>query len=167
MADFTPTATVKTAVRKLAAPIGSLTSFTALVQDILDNNPWGCTSYEKAGVTLPAVSKSSESYSGRVIYENTEAKTVGSISIKAPTPTAFNTDVSTIVATTALNTAMGGTPSHDSSEDGFSCTIKAHHSNGELYSVRFTRESVTLSSYEADAIRTGIEAWADTVALLA
>ncbi|WP_319580910.1 hypothetical protein [uncultured Methanospirillum sp.] len=38
-ADFTQTATVKTAVRKLAAPIGSLTSFTALVQDILDNNP--------------------------------------------------------------------------------------------------------------------------------
>jgi hypothetical protein len=75
MADFIPTATLKTAVRKLAVLIGSLTSFTALVQDILDNNPWGCTSYEKAGATLPAVSKSSESYSGRVIYENTEAKT--------------------------------------------------------------------------------------------
>ncbi|PWR73887.1 hypothetical protein [Methanospirillum lacunae] len=90
MADFTPTATVKTIVRKLAAPINSLTSFTALVQDILDNNPWGCTSYEKAGVTLPEVSKSSESNSGRIIHENTEAKTVGFISVKTPTPLAIH-----------------------------------------------------------------------------
>ncbi|WP_319580911.1 hypothetical protein [uncultured Methanospirillum sp.] len=52
---------------------------------------------------------------------------------------------------------MGGTPSHDRPQGFFSCTIKAHHSNGELYSVRFTRESVTLSSYEADAIRTGFK----------
>ncbi|WP_281269804.1 hypothetical protein [Methanospirillum lacunae] len=42
-----------------------------------------------------------------------------------------------INATTALNTVMGGTPSHDSSEDGFNCTINVHHSNGELFSVRF------------------------------
>ena len=117
MADFTQTATVKTAVRELAAPIDSMAAFTSIIDDILTNNPWGCTSYEQAGVTLPGVSKASESYTGRVIYENNEAKTVGTISIKAPTPSAFNTDVGTIVATTALNTAMGGTPSHDSSED--------------------------------------------------
>lgn len=76
---------------------------------------WGCTSYEQAGATIPGVSKAFDSYTGRVIYENNEAKTIGSISIKAPTPSAFNTDVNTIVATTALNTAMGGTPSHDNS----------------------------------------------------
>ncbi len=62
---------------------------------------------------------------------------------------------------------MGGTPSHDRPQGIISCTIKAHYSNGELFTVRFSRDSVTLSSYEADAIRTGIEAWADTVALLA
>jgi hypothetical protein len=67
-----------------------MAAFTSIIDDILTNNPWGCTSYEKAGATLPAVSKSSESYSGRVIYENTEAKTVSSISIKAPTPSAYH-----------------------------------------------------------------------------
>jgi|GEM_PF-1041641 len=157
MTDFTQTATVKTAVRELAAPIDSMAAFTLIIDDILTNNPWGCTSYELAGVTLPGVSKASESYTGRVIYENNVAKTVGTISIKAPTPSAFNTDVSTIIATTALNTAMGGTPSHDHPQGFFSCTLKCHHSNGELYSVRFARDSVTLSSYEADAIRTGLE----------
>ncbi|MFH0966943.1 MAG: hypothetical protein V1862_04580 [Methanobacteriota archaeon] len=124
-----------------------------------------CTSYEPAGATLPGVSKSSESYTGRVAYENAEAKTVGTISIKAPTPSAFSTDVSTIIATTDLNTVMGGTPSHDNSEDRFSCTLKCQHGSGELYSVRFARDSTTLSSYEADSIRKAFETWVDTMCI--
>lgn len=68
---------MKTAVRELAAPIDSMAAFTSIIDDILTNNPWGCTSYEQAGVTLPGVSKASESYTGRVIYENNEAKTSG------------------------------------------------------------------------------------------
>ena len=75
--------------------------------------------------------------------------------------------MSTIIAATAINTAMGGTPSHDSSGDSFSCTLKCHHSNGENYSITFKRDSIVVSSYEADAILTTIETWADTVAILA
>ncbi|KAF5086906.1 hypothetical protein DSECCO2_51980 [anaerobic digester metagenome] len=45
------------------------------------------------------------------------------------------TDISTILGTAALNTAMGGTPSHDSSEDGFSVQIKSKHLSGEKYTV--------------------------------
>jgi len=114
-----------------------------------------------------AVVRGTEYYSGKVIYENGEAKTVGYISVKAPTSAVFSTDISTIIAATALNTAMGGTPSHDSSEDTFSCTLKCHASNGENYNVTFKRDSVTVSSYEADSILTAIESWADNVAALA
>jgi hypothetical protein len=46
--------------------------------------------FERPGVTLPGVSKASESYTGWVIYENNEAKTVGTMSIKAPTPSVFH-----------------------------------------------------------------------------
>lgn len=66
---------MKTAVRDLAAPIGSVAAFTSIIDDILANNQWGCTSYEQAGATLPGVSKASES-SGRVIYENNKSKTI-------------------------------------------------------------------------------------------
>ena len=152
MADFVEKATVKSAVRKLAAPIADLTTFNALVQDILDNNPWGCVSYVSAGVTVAAVVKGTESYTGAVVYEDAQAKTVGRISVKAPTSAGFTTNVSTIVGTAALGTAMGGTPSHDSSADAFSVTMKCHHSNGELYSVSLKRDSITVSSYEADTI---------------
>jgi hypothetical protein len=114
--NYSRFATTKTAVRDLAAPIADLASFIALIQGILDTNPWGCTSYQAAGQTLPAL-----------------AKTVGQISVKAPKSAAFNTNVSTIVANAALSTAMGGTPSHDSSEDKFLFTLRCHDTNGELY----------------------------------
>ena len=61
----------------------------------------------------------------------------------------------------------GVSASRDSSGDTFSCTLKCHASNGELYTVTFKRDNITLSSYEADTIRTSLESWADTVAILA
>jgi len=138
-----------------------------LVQNILTNNPWGCTSYQSAGQTLPALVQTREYYSGRIVYEDAEAKTVGQISVKAPTAAAFNTNVSTIVAQAALSTAMGGTPSHDSSEDKFSSTLRCHDANGELYIVALSRDKIRLSSFEADTIRTSLDTWADAIPALA
>jgi len=167
MADFTTKSVTKSAERKLSSPIDTVANFLALVQDIIDNNPWGCTSYTSNNETVAAVVRGTEHYSGKVVYENAQAKTVGQISVRAPTSAAFSTDISTIMGTTAINTAMGGTPSHDSSEDTFSCALKCHNTNGELFTVTFKRDSVVVSGYEADSILTGIESWADTVALLA
>jgi hypothetical protein len=167
MADFTSKGVVKSAERKLTTPIDTVANFLALVQDVIENNPWGCVSYTSNNTTVAGVVRGSESYSGKVVYENALAKTVGQISVKAPTSAAFATDISTIMAATAINTAMGGTPSHDSSEDSFSCALKCHNSNGENFNVTFKRDGVTVSSYEADSILTGIETWADTVAFLA
>jgi hypothetical protein len=113
------------------------------------------------------VAKSSEYYSGTIIYENNEGKQVGRISVRAPSSGAFDTTVSTLLAQAGLETAMGGTASHDSSEDGFSVTLKCHAANGELYNVAFKRDKVSISSFESDGIMTTIEAWADTVSELA
>ena len=73
---------------------------------------------------MPALAKTRESYSGRIVFENDEVKTVGQINVKALTAAAFNTNVCTIVANATLSTAMGGTPSYDRSEDKFSCTLR-------------------------------------------
>nr|WP_319538409.1 hypothetical protein [uncultured Methanospirillum sp.] len=167
MADFVSKSIVKSAERKLTAPIDTVANFLALVQDILDNNPWGCTSYSSGNETLTTVVRGTEYYSGKVVYENAEAKTVGYITVRVPSSAAFNTAVSTILATTALATAMGGTASHDSSEDSFSCVLKCHAASGETFNVTFKRDSVVISNYENDATLTGIESWADTVAILA
>lgn len=100
------------AVRKLAAPIADHAPFTDLVQDILDNNPWGCTTYVSAGVTVAGVIKGTESYTGAVVYEDAHTKTVSRILVKAPTSTGFTTNISTIVDMAELGTAMGGQVHH-------------------------------------------------------
>ena len=103
----------------------------------------------------------------RFMFENNEGKQVGRISVRSPTSGSFDTSIATILANTAIETAMGGTASHDSSEDGFSVTLKCHAASGELYNVTFKREKVSISSYESDGIMTTVETWADTVSELA
>ena len=167
MADFTPKSTVKSAVRNLTSPFANKGAMNTIIGTILANNPWGCTPYISGGENLPAVAKSSESYSGKVIYENNDGKQVGTITIKAPSSSGFDTCMTNVLADTGLETAMGGVASHDNSEDTFSVTLKCHAANGELYNVRFSRDAVTVSSYESDSILTTIETWADTVPELA
>lgn len=167
MADFVSKSTVKSAERVLATPFASKAAMNTIISGIITNNPWGCTSYVSGGVTLPAVQKNSEYYSGTVVYENTEGKQVGRMNVRAGNPEAFDTIISTILANATLTSAMGGTGSHDSSEDGFSVTLKCHTNTGELYNVGFKRDRIIVSSYETDSILTTVETWADTVSELA
>jgi hypothetical protein len=167
MADFVSKSTVKSAERILATPFANKAALNTLIGDILVDNPWGCTSYVSGGENLPAVSKSSEYYSGIIIYENNDGKQIGRISVKSQSSAGFDTTVTNVLANEALETAMGGTGSHDSSEDGFSITLKCHAANGELYNVTFKRDKVSVTSYESDAILTTIETWADTIPSLA
>lgn len=167
MADFVSKSTVKSAERILATPFANKAALNTLIGDILVDNPWGCTSYVSGGENLPAVSKSSEYYSGTIIYENNDGKQIGRISVKSQSSAGFDTTVTNVLANEALETAMGGTGSHDSSEDGFSITLKCHAANGELYNVTFKRDKVSVTSYESDAILSTIETWADTIPSLA
>ena len=65
------------------------------------------------------------------------------------------------------STAHAGTPYRDSENETYSATIKCHDPNGELYMVTFSRDSVGLTTYSDDSIRTKVETWADTVPALA
>jgi len=118
-------------------------------------------------VNKPPVEKTSQYFTGKVTYEDAEAKTIGNVTIKANSTSRFNMAISNTLANAPLTTAMAGSPSHDSSEDSFSTTLKCHNSNGELYSVTFKRDSISLSSYEADSIRTNLDTWADSIGILA
>ena len=166
MGDFVNTGTTKSAVRDLASPIADMNSFTTIIQNILTNNPWSCTPYESGGESQPAIAKAREFYTGKVVYQNNEAKVIGQISVKAPTSAGFTSNVATIAADAALRTAMGGVPAHDSSEDKYTCSLRCHHADGEIYYVTFTRDKIRLSSYTSDAIATDLDTWADSVPAL-
>ena len=167
MADFVSKSVVKSSVRELSSPLASKAELNTIIGTILADNPWGCTPYTSGGETLPAVSKSSEYYSGTIVYENNDGKQVGRIAVRAPSAGGFDTTVTNVLAEEALETAMGGVGSNDSSEDGFSVTLKCHAANGELYNVTFKRDKVSVTSYESDAVLTTIETWADTIPALA
>lgn len=167
MADFVQKTTVKSAVRQLATPIADVSAFSTIVQNVITNNPFGCTSYESAGVTHQPVEKSRENYVAKIVYQDTEAKTVGSDSAKFNTVAGFSAGATALLNNADLAAAHGGTGFRDLAHETYSATLKCHDPNGEIYMITIARDSVSLTSYSDDAIRTKVETWADTVAALA
>jgi len=108
MADFVQKSITKSAVRELTTPIADANALNTIVNNFISGNPLGCTSYEVAGVTMDPVAKTRESYNVRIAYENDEAKTVGTISARAPTLASFQAVKTNILNNSALATAMGG-----------------------------------------------------------
>ena len=167
MADFVQKTNVKTATRTLANPITDVTAFNAIVESVITGNPFGCVSYVSAGLTHQPVEKSKESYAAKIVYQNADAKKTGNASHSFDTVAGYTAGIPALTAATAVNTAHNGTPVHDAAKDTFSATVKCHDPNGEIYMVVFGRDSVSLTSYSDDGIRTKVETWADSVAALA
>jgi hypothetical protein len=167
MADFVETANAKTAVRTLSSPIANVTTFDAIVQAVIADNPFGCVEYIQAGVTHPGVEKSREGYTVRVNYDSDTGDRLGTITARAPTVAGFTASATEILANVPLRTAIGGTPVRDSERETFTCFFLSDAATGEIYTVSFSRDDVRLTSYEDDAIRTKVETWADTVPELA
>ena len=167
MANFVQNSIVKTAVRELANPIADVSSFDTIVGSVITDNPFECVAYMTAGVTHDPVEKTTESYAARLVYEDVDAKNVGTSSERYNTIAGFAAGVAVIMANAPLATAHGGTAIHDPDEDSYSATLKCHDANGELYYVNFSRDRISVTSYSADAILTKVETWADTIAGLA
>ena len=167
MADFVQNSQTKTAVRELASPITDVAAFNTIVQTVITTNPFGCVSYMSGGVNHPPVEKTKEAYTAKIVYQDTLAKRIGSCSESYNTIAGFNAGITAVLANTANNTAHAGSPVHDIAGDTYSATLKCHDPNGELYFVTFSRQQVSISSYEDDAIRTVIETWSDGVPALA
>jgi len=167
MADFAQNSAVKSAVRKLAAPLADVDAFNTLVQSVITNNPFGCVSYMSSGANHPPVEKAKENYTAKFVYQDDDAKKIGSGSEKYHTVAGYKAGIAAVLANSANVTAHGGNPAHDSDGDLFSATLRCHATNGEIFLVTFARQQVSISSYEDESIRTVIETWADGVPALA
>ena len=162
-----PNGIIKSAVRKIANPIADVGTFNSIVQSVITGNPFGCVSYMISGVNHQPVEKSKESYSAKFLYQDGDAKTVGTTSDTYNTMAGYNAGIAAVLANTANNTAHGGTVIHDADRDTFSASLKCHDPNGEWYFVNISRSQVTLTSYSDDSIRSLVETWADGVTALA
>jgi hypothetical protein len=167
MADFVQNANVKSAVRTFAEPIADVAMFNTIVQSVITTNPFACVEYMTAGESHPPVEKTKEAYTAKFVYQDTDAKIVGTGTHKFNTLPGFSSGVAALLAAVPISTAHGGTVAHDTDNDAFSATLKCHDPNGELYMVNFSRDRVTITSYSDDAIQTKVETWADGVPALA
>ncbi|HOT04607.1 MAG TPA: hypothetical protein PK069_10560, partial [Methanolinea sp.] len=120
MADFVQKTITKTAVRNLTTPIANATAFAAIPASVISTNPFGCTSYEVGGVTIDPVVKTKESYGTRVLYQDDDGKTVGTLSVRAPSTAAFATMKSEILGDAEMTAAMGGDPVNDAERETYS-----------------------------------------------
>ncbi|MDV2482456.1 hypothetical protein F8E02_10680 [Methanoculleus sp. Wushi-C6] len=168
MADFVQKTVNKTAVRDLAAPIASVTSFNNLVQSVIDDNPFGCVGYTGAGGEAVApVVRNREHYTAKVNFVNeTTGKRVGTVSLQSPTIAAFNANAAAVMGNAALATAMGGEAERDFARETYYAQLRCHDPSGDDYYVTFTRKTVRISSYQDDTIRTAVETWADAIPAL-
>ncbi|ADN36426.1 conserved hypothetical protein [Methanolacinia petrolearia DSM 11571] len=167
MADFIETSNTKTATRKLASPIADAASFQGIIQSVIDNNPFECTDYIQNNATHSGVEVNRESYTAKIVFEDNAAEKIGSLSIKCPTVSSMNSATGAILADADLAVAVGGDPVRDAENDTYSCQLKCHDTNTEIYYVTFSRETVRVSSYQDDSILAKVETWADTIAALA
>src|SRR5208337_1766167 len=109
MGDFIQNTAVKTATRTLATPIPDVATFATIVNSVVSANPFGCVSYITAGTTHAPVEKTKDSYVAKIVYQDEDAKVVGSLSDRYDTVAGFNAGAAAILANTALTTAHGGT----------------------------------------------------------
>ena len=169
MADFVQKTVNKSAVRDLAVPIADVTSFNALVQAVIDDNPFGCVGYTGSdGQPVAAVVRNREHYTAKVNFiDGATGKRIGTVSLQSPSIAAFNANAAEVLANTALATAMGGEAERDNARESYYAQLRCHDPTGDDYYVTFTRKTVRVSSYQDDAIRTAVETWADAVPALA
>jgi len=162
VADFIETSNTKTAVRELIAPIADVNTFNTLVEGIITGNPFGCTAYTAGDIPQDPVVKGREAYTAHVIYQDAEARVIGLVTARAGTVAGFSASVAEVLGNAELTAAMGGSPARDEEGETYSCALKCHDGNGEVYTVTISRTQVRVSSYSDDAIRTTVETWADT-----
>jgi hypothetical protein len=168
MADFVQKANVKRSVRTLTTQIADVATLNTLVQGVIDTNAFSCVNHVVAGETHPGVSRGTQSFGVRVVYENpTTLKNMGTATAKASTVAGYTAASAALVGDTALATAIGGDPVQDTESEGYSISLNCHDANGEDYTVTFTRKTISISSYEDVAIVARVNTWANTKPALA
>jgi len=124
MGVFVSKTTVKSASLELATPIADLTAFDTIVDGIVTNNPFTCTTYTVSGEVQAAVAITKRSYGAALIWKNAEAKRCGSTSDKYSTKAGFDAGVAVLMGSAPCATAHAGTIIHDPERDTFSAPFR-------------------------------------------
>jgi len=167
MRTFTPRPGTKSAVHILARPIPDISAFDAIVGSIRLQNPFGCSSYMSAGRNHPPVEVVREMYTAKFVYLNMAGKVIGTGQDRYDSVEGYDTGIAAVISNMANNASHRGKVKRVPAADLFSVLLKCNDPNGERYFLSITRNRVTVSSYEDEAIRKKVAEWSDNVPALA
>jgi hypothetical protein len=167
MADFIEIAVTKTAIRELTSPIADATAFKAIIDAVIQDNPWGCTDYVESNMTVPGIFRNRQAYSQRVLYQDSDGGRAGTVTVKGATIEGTDAATAEIFGDAVVANALVGEPVREAAPATFSCKLRCHDPSGEVYFVTFSRDAVRITSYQDDAILEKVDAWADAVPALA
>jgi hypothetical protein len=167
MAHFRQNTGRRSAYHPLKARFPDVMAFNAVVRSLIFQNPLGCTSYVKAGKNHPPVQKVREMYTAKFVYENASGKRIGNGLDMYNSLDGYQYGIAAVITNVANNSAHGGKVRHVPGLDLFSVTLKCHDPDGELFFISISRDRVTLSSYEDDAILSRVEKWTKGIPVLA
>jgi len=166
MAAFRQNTQKRSAVLNIPVPFPEVRAFTALVQSVILNNPFGCTSYMTGRKNHPPVEKVREMYTAKFVYVDASRRQVGSGSDIYDTLEGYEDGIAAVVSNTANAMAHRGKARHVPDADLFAVTLQCHDPDGSLWFFSVARDRITLSSYQDDAVKTRVGAWAKTVPAL-
>lgn len=157
----------RSASRRLKHPIADIRTFVSIIRMLVIENPLGCTSYHTTRKTHPPVKAVRERYTAKFAYLDAKGKQAGTSSEVYDSVDGYEMGRAAMITNMANIAAHRGRAVPLPDADLFSATLACHDPSGELYFVSLTRDRITIASYEDDAIRKRVEAWADSVTELA
>jgi hypothetical protein len=161
MRRFTPKPGTKSAVCILDRPFADIGSFSAAVQELIQKNPLGCTSYRTVKTHHPPVMKVRERYTAKFVYEGAGKKQIGTSSEVYDSVEGYENGIHAVMANMANIAAHRGKARHVPAADRFSAILKCHDAGGELFFLGLARDRITVASYSDDAIRKNVARWTD------
>jgi hypothetical protein len=167
MASFNQVPGKKSADITLKNPFPDIVAFNSVVQQLILKNPLGCTSYRSARKHHPPVEKVREWYTAKYVYVDEKGKQIGNGLDRYNSIEGYQYGIAAVISNMANLAAHRGKIRHLPDSDLYSVILKCHDPEGELYFLSFTRDRVTLSSYEDSSILARVEDWTNQVPALA
>lgn len=159
MAHFNQKPGTRSSVHHFKNLFSDISSFDRVIQSLVLENPLGCTSYMSLKRNHPPVEIVRQRYTAKFVYLNESGMRIGTGSDMYDSVEGYQNGIAAIISNLANREAHRGKVRHIPSSDLFSVIMKCHDPNGELYFLSMARNRVTLSSYEAEEIRSRFGDW--------
>jgi len=159
MAHFNQRPGTRSAILRFRNPVQDITRFDSIVQELVLQNPLGCTSYRSVKHHHPPVEIVREMYTAKFEYKDGAGKRIGTGSEVYNSVEGYQTGIAAVISNMANIASHRGKVKHMPGADLFSVILKCHDPHNGFSFLSLARNRIPLSSYTDDAIRERLVKW--------